>query len=550
MMKKLSLILPILFFGCAQIQPSILKQYEAEYANEKAITLFEKGQDYFNKKAYTRALEQFQLIIKKYKKSDAYEPALYLTAFCYYKLNRFEKAVSTGEYFIEEFPNSKYYTNTLSLLGESYYNLARDYKASFYLLKFYTSSKDTIARAKAFEHILKTLPNLSISQLEKLHRIFMAEPVDEHILYNLAQIEAREGKKAEAERDFNLLIRRYPQTAYKFEIEEYQRFINLGSTTGRAGVLLPLSGKFKDIGKELFKVIKSFEKNKILPYSLHLLDTKSDPIEAIIAARKLINDLQVDFLIAPVSSREAFGICGFADGKGVPVFLPITEEARFEQIPLVFTRKENFETQAKIIADYAIFNLGINKFAILYSDEENYNIIARTFAQEVIKNNRTVVANISFSPDSITLKYQLKAIKKMEPEAIFLAMSSDMIINTTPQIAYYGLEGVQLLGIKTFKKERVPRLGERYVEGAIFSSPAEPDSSLLNIIDQNISSIGELAKRFFEGLYQLRVLKNYTRTTLPRLIDEITKKNQAFDIYKISDGDFKKIARRGEKEKE
>ncbi|OPX18452.1 hypothetical protein BXT86_01245 [candidate division WOR-3 bacterium 4484_100] len=545
-MKKLCLIL-LIFLGCAYLQPKILKQYEAEFANEKAVVLFEKGQDYFNKKSYAQALKQFQPIIEKYKKSDAFEPALYLTAFCYYKLNLFEKAVSTGEYFVKQFPNSKYYTNTLSLLGESYYNLAQDYQASFYLLKFYTTTKDTSARTKAFDHILKTLPELSISQLEKLHRTFMAEPVDEHILYHLAQLEAREGKKAEAERDFNLLLRRYPRTTYKFEVEEYKRFINLGATTGRAGVLLPLSGKFAEIGKELFAVVKAFEKEKLLPFSLHILDTKSDPIEAIIAAQKLINELQVDFLIAPVSSREAFGICGFADGKGVPTFLPITEEARFEQIPLIFTRKENRETQAKIIADYSIFDLGIKKFAILYTDDENYRDIADAFAQEVIKNNRTVVANISFSADSITLKYQIMAIKKMEPEAIFLAMSSDMIINTSPQIAYYGLEDIQLLGIKTFKSEKVPRLGERYVEGAVFSTPAEPDSSLLKIIDNEIGSTTELAKRFFEGLSLLKGLKDYTRTTLPRQIDEITKENQAFDIYKIINGDFQKIARRSEK---
>lgn len=543
-MKKVLWFGAILLISCAHIKPTVLKEYESSIASEKAAVIYEKGNNYFKEKDYKNAINELKDIILKYENTDAYEPALYLTAYSFYKLNEFKKAATLGEKFIKEFPNSSYYLNATSLLGESYFKLAEDYKAAYYLTKFYTQSKDSVARKKAFEHIVMVLPELSIKQLEKLHRIFMSDPVDEHILYCLAQIEVREGKKKEAERDFNLLIRRFPNTMYTFEVQEYKIFIGLGETTGRAGILLPLTGKFSSIGQKLLEIIEIFEKNKSLPFSIYFLDTKSDPIDATIAAVKLIEEIHVDFLIAPISisSGEAFGVCGLAYGKGIPLILPMTSEGKFESIPHIFTSGLNSEEQAKVIANYSMYDLAIMKFAILYPDIPKYKSIAEAFANEVTKNNRELVTMVSFQPDSITLKWELKAIKEKNPEAIFLPMDKNMIINTAPQIAYYGLEHVKLLGIETFNDEKVPRLGEKYVEGAVFTAPSPIDSLTLKEFKKQGYKEDDFAAKFFYTLWRLKELKNYNRGVLPRSISKILKGRKISNIYKIKNGEFIKLA--------
>jgi len=541
-MKKLRLVLGVfLIIACAHLKPNVLEKFESSITSEKAALIYERGNDYFKLKEYQKAINEFIEIINNYKNSDAYEPALYLTAFSYFKLNEFKKAAFLGEKFIQEFPTSTYFLNATSLAGESYFRLTQDYKAAYYLTRFYTESDDSTKREKAFARIIKILPELTIKQLEKLHRIFMAESIDEHILYNLALIETREGKKEEAERDFNLLTRRFPNTTYSYEIQEYRRFINLGETTGRVGILLSLTGEYSNVGQDLLKVVKVFEKNENLPFSMHYLDTKSDPIEATVAAAKLIEDIHVDFLIAPIRIIEAFGVCGLAHGKGIPIILPMTSEARFETIPLVYTTGQSSEEQARSIAQYSMYKLNIAKYAILYPDLPKYKRIADVFAAEVIKNHRDIVAMVSFQVDSITLKWELKGIKEKEPEAIFLPMDENMIVNTTPQIAYYGLERVRILGIDAFKNEKVPRLGEKYVENAIFAAPAVIDSIALIEFKNTGLKENDFAAKLFYSLWRLRELKEYNRSILPNLITDILKGKEISDIYQIRNGEFVKL---------
>ncbi len=532
----------IMLLGCAYIGPKGRTGIESEMAAEEAAVLFERGNGFFKRKDYSNALIAFEEIVAEYEGTEPYEHALYLGAFCQYKLARFRNAVDFSEKYLKEFPNSKYYLNAMSLAGESNFNLAEDYQATYYLIKYYTQSEDSSGRQKAFERILDLLSGLSLDELEKLHRIYMAEDIDEHLLYHLAQLEAEKGKEEEAERDFNLLMRRFPNTRYLYEAEEYKRFINLGEATGRAGILLPLTGKFSNIGQNLLKVIRIFEENRLLPFSLHAIDTKSDPIEATLAAARVVEELGVDFLVAPVSSFEAFGVCGYALGKSIPLLLPMSAEARFESIPLVFTRGQNDEEQARIIARYSAYDGGINRYAILFPNDSRSRSIAQAFAREVTRNNREVVAMVSFPSDSITLQKELEAIRDSEPEAVFLAMDTDMIINVAPQVAYYGLEEVTLLGTESFHNERVPRLGEKYVEGALFATPSAIDEEVSRKMRAAGLNVDEFSARLYSVLWQLRNIRDYERTNLPRYIAEAIRVNEMFTVYQIKDGEFLRVA--------
>lgn len=528
--------------ACSHFTPITVEQQDYGFSAERAAELYEQGNMYFKENAYQNAIRKFAEIVADYKNTSAYEPALYLLAFSHYKLKNFDEASSFGETFLKEFPTSTYVINVLSLIGESYYQLTEDYKATYYLTKYYLETDDTKGREKAYDRIMLMLPEMSIKELEKLHRAFMAHPIDEHILYNLAQIEAREGKKKEAERDFNLLVRRFPNTQYAFEVEEYKRFMGLGEASGRCGVLLPMTGEYAQLGQRLIKIVEIFEKNLILPFSVHVIDTKSDPIEAILAVSRLIETMHVDFVIAPIRLVEAFGVCAAASSEGVPVVLPMTTESRFEMIPLVYTTGLTHEEQARLIARYAMFDLGIKTFAILHPDQQKYRNIGTVFANEVVKNNRQILTVASFQQDSITLKVPLEHIAKTEPEAIFLPMDKDMIINATAQIAYYGLEGVQILGIDTFEDEKVPRLGERYVEGAIFAASAPIDSLTMREFSKTGFASDDFAAKFFTTLWKLRLLGGYNRSSLPDRIATIIKGKKVAFIRRIHDGEFVKLA--------
>lgn len=539
-MKKSVFLFILLLFSCATLEPNFLKKLKADKATAKAVDNYDKGNELFKEKKFAEAAKEFEIVVTNYANSEAYEPSLYLVSICHFRTSNYEKAISYGERFVKEFPNSNYLNNVLAVLGQAYYKTANDYPAANYLIKFYIQSEDTTARKNAYSSALEILPKLAISQLEKLHRSFMAEGIDEHILYALAQAEMREGKKKEAQRDFELLTRRFPNTEYTAEMDEYMRVLNLGETSGRIGVLLPLSGKFAANGQKLLELIKKFEKEQKMPFTILPMDTKSDAIEAILAAGKLIED-KVDFIIGPLFSFEAYGVCGLTYAKGIPVILPALE-SRFETLPLVYTTTQSTEEQARAVAQYAMNQLEINSFAVLYPDIAKFKDLGQVFSAEVLKNNRQVVAMVGFNPDSITLRWELDRIKKQKPEALFLAMDTDMIINTAPQVVYYQLENVKLLGTEYFHNEKVPRLGEKTVEGAVFAASAPIDSEA--VVEYKRFSSGDndfISLRFFQILWQLKDLRGYNRSTLPSLLSEIFRGNEKFYIYQIRDGDFKKL---------
>ncbi|UCD20194.1 MAG: hypothetical protein JSU64_03385, partial [candidate division WOR-3 bacterium] len=199
--RKILFFLSVSILGCATFGPRPAADIPTERAEENAAIIFERGNDLFKRKDYENALLAFEQIVSRYAATDAYEPAMYLTAFCHYKLARYRNAVSFGERYIKEFYKSKYYLNAVSLVGESYLSLREEYEATYYLTKFYVQTHDTTAKQKAFERIIELLPTLSMAELEKLHRLFMADDIDEHFLYHLAQAEAQRGRKEDAERD-------------------------------------------------------------------------------------------------------------------------------------------------------------------------------------------------------------------------------------------------------------------------------------------------------------------------------------------------------------
>ena len=185
--------------------------------------------------------------------------------------------------------------------------------------------------------------------------------------------------------------------------------------------------------------------------------------------------------------------------------------------------------------------MGLNRFAVLFPEESQNRSVANAFAQEVVRNNREVVAMVSFPSDSITLQDELEAIKKKEPGALFLAMETEMIINTAPQVAYYGLEEVTLLGTDAFNSERIPRLGEKYVEGAVFVAPSAVNEELSKEMQAGGLQVNEFTARFYTTLRQLGSIRNYERSSLPRLIGTTLRGTDILGVYEIRDGEFVKL---------
>ncbi len=535
MAKRLPFLMlaTILFF-------TVCAPFKARFMNveERSAESFEQGNKYFKAKQYEKAIVELEKIVRDYPKTEAYEPALYLLTFSFHRINSFERAVYYGEKFIKEFPYSNYLTKILGILGEANLKLVNDYKAAFYLIKFYKQSTEELEKESAYKKIMQLLSEMSLENLEKLHRNYLGEPIDEQILYYLIKQEIKAGKDKDAERDFKVLTRRFPDTVYAEEFTDFKRLTELGTTTGKAGILLPITGKFSRYGEKLKEVLKILNKNNYLSFSTILMDTKSDPVDAILGAKELIDEKKVDFIIGPIFSIEALGVAGYTSARTIPLVIPTNIELKLSNLPMVFTPAQTLEQQARAIARYATKQLGLVRYAILFPEIQRYSTLAGIFAEEVKKYDGEVVAVESFNSDSVTLRYELERIKKKKPEAIFLAMDADMIINTAPQIQYYGLENVKVLGTEAFDNERVVRLGEKYVESAVFATSGIDTTIAQELRKNNIDPDDQVTTKFFQTLWALRQLSDYERVNLSSKLSEVLLKERGYNIKTIKNGEF------------
>ncbi len=523
--------------NCARFQARFLN------ADERSAEIFEDGNGYFKRKEYEKAIVEFDKIVCNYPKSQAYEPALYLLTFSYFRINNFERTVYYGERFLKEFPYSNYLTKILGMLGEANLKLVNDYKAAYYLIKFHKQSTDIVESEAAHKKIMQLLSEMTLENLDKLHRNFLGEPVDEHILYYLIKAEIKAGQDKNAERDFKVLVRRFPETIYAEEFANFKKVTELGSATGRAGVLLPLSGKFSRYGTKLHEILKIFNEQKYFSFATIMVDTKSDPVDAVVAAANLIDEKKVDFIIGPVFSIEALGVAGYASARNIPLIIPANIELKLSSLPLVFTPAQTLEQQAKAVARYSAKQLGLVRFAVIFPEVTRYSALAGVFVEEVKKSGGEIVAVESFDQDSITLRRELERIKAKKPEAIFLAMDTEMLINTTPQIFYYGLENIKILGTEAFENEKIIRLGEKYVEAAIFATSAKIDSVAEKELKKHKLEINDpITSKFFQTLWSLRQLSEYERINLSSKLGEVLLREKSFDIWTIKNGEFFKLA--------
>jgi branched-chain amino acid transport system substrate-binding protein len=124
--------------------------------------------------------------------------------------------------------------------------------------------------------------------------------------------------------------------------------------------------------------------------------------------------------------------------------------------------------QASQLAEYAVTELGFNKFAILYTNND-YGVALKNAFEETAKELAEVVAVEAFMDNDENFKPQLTSIQTKGPEAIFIAGYYTEAAKIAQQGLEQGME-VQFLGADGFYSPVLMEIGGDAVEGAIFTA--------------------------------------------------------------------------------
>ena len=455
--------------------------------------------------------------------------------------NRFEKAIEKFQSLMDQFPLSPHYNESEFLLGLSL-QAVRNFEKAWLPLRgslsreaqplrraslqaalgeVYENKKDPFAALISYAEALSNGPELAIgpqvrSRLTRLahsgveiHQLLIAadrfrqKPAGPLLRLALARRSVGENRFEASRAAVRRFLSDYPDHPAAQEAEDLLHNLSerLDVNRGRVGVILPLSGPAAPAGERVYQGIQlalrhALERSPHLRIQLAIRDSKStarnigktlETVEDLIAKEKVVT------LIGPLFSLSTEAAATVADRGKTPILTPFAVRTDMKNsTPWLFRNSLTNRLQSLGIAAYAVQELGIRNFAVLFPDDNDGRQLASAFADIVRNLGGRVVKSIPFPPDANDFGPQMRALgglddsqvarKKRELglkrtdqydlalpfEAIFIPAYFDKAVLIAPQIPFYNMKGIRLLGAHGWNSQDLIKYGERYVEGAIF----------------------------------------------------------------------------------
>jgi len=397
-----------------------------------------------------------------------------------------------------------------SLTGDNLAEAGKNRAALDWYMKSLKSGPDTGLEKSVKKKIEDIIADgLSLYQLKEVKKDYWWGYPSGYLLYALAvaSCDVREFEKADEYIDrFLSGYRGHPL----FEKgEALRRRITAIKLVNRyaVGCVLPLTGKYAIYGNRVLDAVVLasgvFDPERDSPIQLFIEDSKGDPDTAREAVRRLADEHHVIGITGPLGSAAALEAAREAQLLGVPIITLTQRRDITETGDYVFRDFLTSDMQAKALVTYSINNLGIEDFAILYPDDNYGTEMMNLFWDEVLRQGGQIRGVESYSGKQTDFGREIKSLtglnfseedeasgEKPVPivdfDALFIPDSCFTLSMIAPQLAFYDITGVQLLGTSICNSPDILKENSEYLEGAVFTDCFFLDSArpeVRNFID-------------------------------------------------------------------
>ncbi|MEO1273540.1 MAG: penicillin-binding protein activator, partial [Myxococcota bacterium] len=175
------------------------------------------------------------------------------------------------------------------------------------------------------------------------------------------------------------------------------------------GVVLPLSGPHKRLGQVVLDAL-TLARVDLGGLELRLEDSRGREEEARAAVERLAADPQVLAVLGPLGWKESRAAAEQAQASGVPL-VSFSSEHGLEAIgPWVFRARPSIQEEAKAVGAFAIKDLQVERYAILYPDDVLGRGAAEVFYETVRKGQVRVTAMVPYKSDDSDLMAAVEAL--------------------------------------------------------------------------------------------------------------------------------------------
>ena len=474
-MKILARYLLIIVLGSVLLSSCIKRQEIPLYEEKGEVlpavdSLYNYSRQLYKGAKYTEAINTLKEIIEKYPTSEKSDDALSLLLLSKYRLKDYRGVLSTASGKEKIYEGRPAEPDILFIKAQSLEKINDNYEAANNYFKIISLPIKTSLKTKSEDRLVKIIEKkLSFEELKKLATKYKEAPLGCFLLHSTAKKGLERRKEQDVRKIHNTMKTLYPNNKYTLEITDLLKGEIIPTKLGKnIGLLAPLSGQYSIFGKRVKKGVELALKGSNL--KIVERDTKGSPIVTIQQVIDLIKKEDVFVIIGPILSMPMIAASGIANLLKVPIISPTATEEDITSIgPYVFQLNIGLGAQAREMAKYATGKLGYYKIAILHPDDAYGNSLAEIFAEEAIRYGAQIVAKQSYPEGTTDFKHQMIFMKDRKPKAIYIPCYPNEAVMIAPQLKYYRINA-KILGADGWNDEKVPRQGEDYVEGAIFTS--------------------------------------------------------------------------------
>ena len=481
---------------------------------------------------YYDARRAYNRVITEYPRSSFNPDARVEGLFTFYSEKNYQEVIQQAPDVIRSVDSASHVFRIYAMVGDAYMALELPLDA----FKYYAEAQNMASESEQFAITQKI--KASIAQLDSEKILQLLEGMDkkmpaDYLMFQLGLNYAMEEKYDDAIIAMENFLDQFPEHENASLAEDLIKQIKESALFSRytIGCLLPLSGPYQSVGFRALKGIElaldRFSAQSDGPQmNIIVKDTGGSTEQTRLAIQELIDE-RVAAIVGPIVTAE---LAAFeAQQNRIPI-ITLTQKDQITDIgDYVFRNFITPEMQVKAIADYTTTSLGLNRFAILYPDE-NYGItFMNLFWDRLIENGGKVVGLESYNPEHTDFADPIRKLvglyykipedlreaaelspgendyqgdaerqlnqtsgngirsrkKKDEPEAfvdfdaIFIPDSPKTAGLIIPQLAFYDVKDVYLIGTNLWHSEVLIKMATQYVQGAImpdgfFAESASP----------------------------------------------------------------------------
>jgi branched-chain amino acid transport system substrate-binding protein len=480
---------------------------------------------------YVESRRAYNRLISEYPRSSFNPDARVEILFTLYQEGAYSAVIEQASDVLRSLDSASHIFRTYALVGDAYLALGSPADAFKYYVEAsqISSGLEKEAITQKIKASVAQLDSATIIELLKSWQINLPR---DYLMFQLGLNYAMEEKYDEALTAFEKFINQYPRHENAALAEDLIKQIKESALFNRytIGCLLPLSGPYQAVGSRALKglelALERFSVQSSGPQmNIIVKDSHGDPDQTRLAMQELIDE-KVAAIIGPIVTAEI--AAGEAQANGIPI-ITLTQKDNITSIgDYVFRNFITPEMQVKTLTDYVTTSLGLNRFAILYPDEtygikfmnlfwdrllenggkivgvEAYNPQHTDFADPIkklvglyydIPEDLREVTQLSMEKDEsqgdegalsdpdITDENQEQKTDDDEPEAmvdfdaIFIPDEPKIVGLIIPQLAFYDVKDIYLLGTNLWHSDLLIEMAGQYIQGAIMPDGFFAESS-------------------------------------------------------------------------